>query len=96
MAATAIWQFCQKSVEYVFGDSLGDQVADAILASLKAAGREGLTRTEINHLFSRNVPASQIARALGELSRRRLAMQHKGEATNGRPPEIWTVEERSR
>jgi hypothetical protein len=89
-AAVAVQEFCGKSVEYIFGDSLGDQAADAILTALKA-GQSGITRTEINNLFSRNVPASQIARALGELSRRGLAVQSKGEASNGRPPEIWTL-----
>jgi hypothetical protein len=94
-AAVAIQEFCHQSVEYIFGDTLGDPVADTILAALKAAGQSGLTRTDINNLFSRNVPASQIARALGELSRRGLAAQHKGEAVNGRPPEIWMLVERS-
>jgi hypothetical protein len=93
-AAVAVQEFCHKSVEYIFGDTLGDPVADTILAGLKAAGQSGLTRTDINNLFSRNAPASQIARALDELSRRRLAAQHKGEAVNGRPPEIWTLAER--
>ena len=88
-AAMAVWDYCQASVEYIFGDSLGDPVADTILSALKSAGTGGLTRTEIINLFSRNVPANQIARALTELSGRGLAMQRKGETTNGRPPEIW-------
>jgi hypothetical protein len=87
-AAVAVEAFSRSSVEYIFGDTLGDPVADTILAALKAASA-GLTRTEINNLFSRNVPANQIARALGELARRGLASRHKGESTNGRPPEIW-------
>jgi hypothetical protein len=90
-AATAVWEYCLKSVEYVFGDMLGDQVADAILAALKAAGKTGMTRTEISALFSRNVPSNQIARALGELSGRKLAHRQKGDAANGRPPEVWII-----
>src|SRR5262249_7560739 len=89
IAAVAIQDFCRDSVEYIFGDTLGDQVADTILSALKSAGHIGLSRTEINNLFQRNVPSNQIARALGELSQRRLAEPHKGEAINGRPPEIW-------
>jgi hypothetical protein len=89
MAALAVWEFCHKSVEYVFGDTLGDQVADTILSALKMAGPSGLSRTELSNLFSRNVPASQIARALCELSRRGLARQHKNEGSGGRPAEIW-------
>ena len=91
MAAVAIEEFCRQSVDYIFGDMLGDQVADTILAALRAAGARGLTRTELNNLFSRNVPASQIARALGELARRSLAAQRRDDATAGRPAEIWVA-----
>jgi hypothetical protein len=88
-AAVAVQEYSQASVEYVFGDTLGDQVADTILAALKAAGQRGLTRTEINNLFGRNIPSNQIARAIGELARRGLATRQRGEPANGRPPEIW-------
>jgi hypothetical protein len=91
MAAMAVWEYCDKSVEYIFGDTLGDQAADTILAALKSAEPSGLSRTEINNLFSRNISANQIARALGELSRRGLATLHKGESVSGRPPEVWAL-----
>jgi hypothetical protein len=91
IAAVAIEEFCRKSVEYIFGDMLGDQVADTILDTLRAAGSRGLTRTEINNLFSRNVSSNQIARALGELARRGLATHHKTDGTAGRPAEIWVA-----
>ena len=90
MAAAAIEEFCRASVAYIFGDMLGDPVVDAILDALRAAGSCGLTRTEISNLFSRNISASQITRALGELSRRGLAAQRRGDTSaSGRPPEIW-------
>jgi hypothetical protein len=91
IAAVAVEEFSRKSVEYIFGDSLGDPIADTILSALKSAGASGLTRTEITNLFSRNVPANQIVRGLSELSRRGLATQSKGAAANGRPPEIWAI-----
>jgi hypothetical protein len=93
LAAVAVEDFCRKSVEYIFGDMLGDPVADTILDALRAAGASGLTRTEIYNLFSRNVPSNQIARALGDLARRGLASQRRGEALAGRPPEIWVATE---
>jgi hypothetical protein len=89
IAAVAVEQFCRESVEYIFADMLGDPVADTILDALRAAGPAGLTRTEISNLFSRNAAANQIARALGELARRGLAGQRKGDAAIGRPAEIW-------
>jgi hypothetical protein len=88
-AAIAVWEFCQKSVEYIFGDALGDIMADTIVAALKGTGEAGLTRTEISGLFSRNVRSNQIALALGELARRKLADQRKSAPANGRPTETW-------
>ena len=41
-AAVAVEEFSRKSVEYIFGDSLGDPVADTILCALKSAGSPGL------------------------------------------------------
>jgi hypothetical protein len=89
-AAMAVREYCKGSVEYIFGDALGDVVADTILSALKTSSG-GLTRTEITSLFSRNVPANQIARALGELSRRGLAGQQKTPSPSGagRPTETW-------
>jgi hypothetical protein len=95
-AAAAIEEFCRKSVDYIFGDMLGDQVADTILAALRAAGSRGLTRTEMSNLFSRNVSSSQIARALSELTRRGLTMQRADHGTGGRPAQIWVaIDQRS-
>jgi hypothetical protein len=31
-AALALWEYCERSVQFIFGDSLGDDVADEILA----------------------------------------------------------------
>ena len=94
LAASAVWTFCRASVEYIFGDALGDVTADTILAALKTA-KDGLTRTEITNLFSRNVAANQIARALDELSRRGLAGYHKSASGGpGRPTETWFLTKR--
>jgi hypothetical protein len=95
MAAIAIEEFCRKSVEYIFGDMLGDPVADAILNSLRSAGSSGRTRTEISKLFSGNVSTDQITRALSELSARGLAAPRKGPsgASGGRPLETWIASE---
>jgi len=30
MAAVAVWDYCFESVQYIFGDMLGDQIADTI------------------------------------------------------------------
>jgi hypothetical protein len=46
-AALALWDYAEASARYMFGDATGDPVADQILEALRAAGREGMSRTEI-------------------------------------------------
>jgi len=46
-AAVAVWEYAMASVQYIFGDKLGDPDADAILDALRAHPSEGLTRTYI-------------------------------------------------
>jgi hypothetical protein len=92
MAALAVWSYCEASVKYIFGDSLGNPTADAIFTGLKNAGVTGLTRTEISGLFSKNVSAAQVSLALKELADLGLAtMRHAPTLGGGRPSEIWTV-----
>jgi len=85
LAALAVWDYCDASVQYIFGQSLGDPVADAILEALKAAP-SGLTRTEINNLFGRNLSADRLQAAIGALVRLGLIRIDKSE-TGGRPTE---------
>jgi hypothetical protein len=88
-AALALWQYCEDSARYIFGDLIGDTVADRVLAALRAAP-DGLTRTEISELFDRNSAKARIDTALAELERARLAYRVK-ETTGerGRPVERW-------
>ncbi len=88
-SALALWEYCEHSARFIFGDALGDQTADTILASLRNAP-DGMTRTEISALFGRNKPASDISRALGVLASLGLSTcQH--EHTDGRSIERWTA-----
>ena len=63
-AALAVWRYCETSAKYIFGDALGEPVADDILRALRPNGRDGLTRSEISALFGRNKTSEQISRAL--------------------------------
>lgn len=64
-AAMAVWAYCEDSATRIFGDSLGDPVADEILLALRRSG--SMTRTDIHHLFGRHRPADQIGVALALL-----------------------------
>jgi hypothetical protein len=87
-AALAFWAYSARSSRWVFGDSLGDPTADEIW--IMAADRaDGVSRTEVSNLFSRNKKSREIDRALnvlrdaGRLERRTMV------AEGGRPAEIW-------
>ena len=88
LAALAVWRFCDRSAGYLFGGSLGDRDADAILDTLRAKP-EGMTRTEIRRVvFQDHKTSDEVARALGLLLRFHLVRQEITQ-TGGRPAERW-------
>ena len=72
LAALACWDYAEASARFIFGDSLGDPVADEILRALRERP-EGMTRTELMHHFGRNLSSEQIGRALAVLARGNFA-----------------------
>ena len=89
-AALELWCYCEDSAAYIFGDALGDDVADTILAALRAAGSDGMTRTAISQLFSHNQSSGRIQKALTQLAKQGLVAV-KTRQSGGRPSEVWTA-----
>ncbi len=87
-AALALWNYCDRSARWIFGDAIGDPIADQIMSSLRAAGDAGMSRTEVNHLFGRNQPAHRITHALTALAQSGTIEREKTRGT-GRPVEIF-------
>jgi hypothetical protein len=88
-AALAVTDFCRASVECIWGDLYGDEVADRILGALRESPG-GLTRTEISDLFQRHKPQGAIATALLNLERDNLVSK-SDVSTPGRSAERWRV-----
>lgn len=86
-AALAVWNYCEASARYIFGDALGDPLADTLLGVLRGHP-QGLTRTEINNVLGRNRKSEDIERALLILSKLGLARMET-QQTDGRPIERW-------
>jgi DNA replicative helicase MCM subunit Mcm2 (Cdc46/Mcm family) len=86
-AAMAVWSYCDQSAYLIFGDNLGDPVADDILSALRRSS-DGMTRTTISHLFGRHRTSDQIGAALAKLHRLGLARFGDRE-TGGRAAETW-------
>ena len=87
-AALAVWKYCEESAEYLFGEMVGEPVADTILIALRGNG-DGLTRTQINKLFSRNKSSAEIDAALGVLEKAGYARMEASASNAGRPAERW-------
>jgi hypothetical protein len=87
-AGLALWRYCELSVRCLFGDVLGDPVADEIMRALNRAGEGGLSRTEIRDLFGRHQRAARIEQALQTLESSGLAWS-RSVSTSGRPEVRW-------
>jgi hypothetical protein len=79
-----VWRFCETSAYLIFGDSLGDPVADQLLTALREAGADSLDSTAQSAVFGRHVKAERLAQARAELERRGLIVTTQ-EETGGRP-----------
>ena len=78
----------KDSASYIFGNLLGDPIADTIFYALKR-DPEGMTRTQISELLGRHVPANKITAALQVLMKANLATCRTMQSHGGRPTTIW-------
>ncbi len=86
-AALALWRYVERSVCYIFGNSLGDPVADEVLRLLTTCPG-GLTRNELRDHFGRHLKSDRFDIAMNLLLQHRLARFERQE-TAGRPAERW-------
>jgi hypothetical protein len=86
-AALAIWDRSEASVRFVFGNSIGDPVADTIYKSLATGPK---SRTEIRDLFQRHQTAERIDVALTML-RARGKVRSELVGGEGRATQVWAI-----
>jgi len=86
-AALALWKYCEDSARVIFGDALGNHVADQILKAIERAP-EGLTRNDLRDVFGRHRSSEEISVAL-EILRDHKLVECQKEDTGGRPGERW-------
>jgi hypothetical protein len=92
-AALAVWEYSEASAVHIFGNALGDPIADEILQALQQAGNDGMTRTAIRDLFGRHKSADRLGAALALLQTRGRARMGQKKDTGGRPVETWYATE---
>ena len=90
-AALAVWEYSERSAHYIFGDAVGDPIADDILRELRDRPG-GMTRSEIRDLLGGSYSADRIQAALDVLRQHRLAWMVKETGGQGRPAERWRAE----
>ncbi|HPY29950.1 MAG TPA: BT4734/BF3469 family protein [Verrucomicrobiota bacterium] len=92
-AALAVEKYSRESAAFVFGATLENRHAEAILAALLKAGDRGLTQTEVHAVTGRNLSASQISESLELLAAHGLAAATiwNPRTGRGRPARIWTA-----
>lgn len=85
-AAYGLWQYCEESARFVFGDSQGDSVSDRVLNAINNAPN-GLTATEISSILGRNVKSHALNPKLTALQALGLIRPviEKQEGQRGRP-----------
>jgi len=86
-AALALWDYAAASARWVFGDTLGDPLADEIYRVLLEEP-DGLTRSQLRDLFSRNRRSKDIAQALDRLAATGRIHSERHQQ-RGRPAELW-------
>ena len=88
-AAEALWKFSAASVKHIFGDTVGDPLADEVLRALRANLITGMTRTDLGQMFRNSeYRAGAIGAALLHLQQLGLARSEQ-RTTAGRPAERW-------
>lgn len=88
-AALAVWDYCARSAEHIFGGQLGNKLADRLLEELREAAGDGLSRQRMRERLRNNsLTAAEIKQALELLERYGLARMERL-STGGRPAEHW-------
>jgi len=88
-AALALWDYCERSCTWIFGDSTGNSDADTIMEALRACP-DGLIQTEIFRLFHNNRSAAAIRHALALLVDHGAVIPGKT-AVGGQPAVPWRL-----
>jgi hypothetical protein len=91
-AAMALWSYCEASARFIFGDMVGEPIADTCLRGLRAMRPAGMAQTDVINLFGRNIEAAKIYAALARLlslGKVRFEVQRVAGNQGGRPRTMW-------
>jgi hypothetical protein len=87
-AALECWRYCQDSALYIWGDFTQSGLAEKIRIALVSAGKNGLTRSQLNHALGGRVLADEIDAELEKMCEAGGVVTET-KATGGRPVTIY-------
>ncbi len=93
-AALELWHYCVRSIDFVFGDRLGDPDAEQLLAALEAADPEGLSQTTIyRKIFGSHKDADSLNILLRRMVRSGLIRRDPGDKKGSGPAaSMWYLD----
>jgi hypothetical protein len=84
-AAYALWQYAEDSARFIFGNSVGDALADRLLAAIRQCSRTG---RDLHEVTNRHCTSRELEAALQRLVDLRL-IRYEMVPTAGRPAKVW-------
>ncbi len=84
-AAVALWKYCHKSAEMIFGKSSGEALADKLLFHIQA--EPGITRRDLRRKFPKSETNKAVLESLAKLRDQGLAYPVIAKKT--KPSEKW-------
>lgn len=84
-AALAVWDYCDASARYIFGDAPGDPIEAAILSALASGPK---ATTDLYAALARHATGRNLHSALARLSTSGQ-IEKSSRKTSGRPAEMW-------
>jgi hypothetical protein len=84
-AAYSLWQYCEDSARFIFGNSTGDGTTDKVLSAIR---EQEQTMRDLHSKLGNHCSASRLRSILQQLASKGLIRCRK-EPSGGRPIEIW-------
>ena len=93
-AALELWAYCVRSIDFIFGDRLGDPDADQLMAALEEAGLEGLSQSKIQRkVFGNHKDADSLNILLRRMVRSGLIRRVQKKPKSGGPvASMWFID----
>lgn len=93
-SALALWDYCEQSTNFIFGEVDADSTERRIVDALQES--DGLDTRALYNIFSRNITKSKLEQALSALiANSRIRVEKQKTGSRGRPRNIFYLYEKN-